>query len=158
MGKEIERKFLVLSDKYRLLGHAEQYIQGYLSLAPERIVRIRMEGEMGVITIKGMSEGIVRSEYEYLIPANEALEILETLCHQPLIRKLRYKVQISSHTWEVDEFQEENEGLVVAEIELDDANETFEVPDWIGKEVTSEKRYTNSNLVVKPYSTWQDHN
>lgn len=157
MGKEIEKKFLVNSDKYRLEGEAMQYIQGYLSLVPERIVRIRMEGERGVITIKGMAEGISRAEYEYLIPAEEAREILETLCHQPLIRKFRYKVPYGSHIWEVDEFQEENEGLVVAEIELSEPDEPFEKPDWIGKEVTSEKRYTNSNLVINPYSKWQDH-
>jgi len=157
MGKEIERKFLLLSDKYRMQGESLQYIQGYLNLDHERIVRVRMEGEKGVITIKGMSEGIARAEYEYLIPAEEALEILEKLCHKPLIRKLRYKIPCGAHTWEVDEFQADNAGLVVAEIELKEEGEFFEKPDWVGEEVTYQKKYTNSNLVVNPYNTWPDH-
>ncbi|MEI6575443.1 MAG: CYTH domain-containing protein [Bacteroidota bacterium] len=154
MGKEIERKFLLVSNAYRTEGIAEHYLQGYLCLDAGRIVRIRKIGEKGIVTIKGMTEGISRAEYEYLIPADEALEMLETLCLKPLIEKIRYRVPFGNHVWEVDEFIGVNKGLVVAEIELSEADEHFEIPDWVGEEVSNDKRYSNSNLVKNPYSQW----
>lgn len=154
MGVEIERKFLVASDAWRQLGTPTLLRQGYLSTDPSKTVRVRIEGEGGVITIKSKSEGAARGEWEYPIPLADAAELLDRLCERPLVEKYRRRIDYAGFTWEVDEFLGENAGLVVAEIELPSEDAAFERPDWIGQEVTSDKRYYNSNLIRHPYSTW----
>lgn len=154
MGVEIERKFLVTSDAWKQLGTPTLLRQGYLSTDPSRTVRVRIDGEEGVITIKSKSEGAARGEWEYPIPLADATELLDRLCERPLVEKVRRRIDYAGFTWEVDEFLGENAGLVVAEIELPSEDAAFERPDWIGEEVTSDKRYYNSNLIRHPYSTW----
>jgi adenylate cyclase len=156
MGKEIEKKFLITNDNWRGLGTAEVYCQGYLNSERTVTVRVRTIGERGILTIKGPPVDGVKLEYEYDIPFGEATEMLEELCQKPLIRKTRYKVPYRGFTWEVDEFAGENEGLVFAEIELEEVAQNFEKPDWIGREVTGDSRYYNASLVRNPYSVWKD--
>jgi adenylate cyclase len=156
MGIEIERKFLLNGDGWRGLGQPTLMRQGYLVADPVRTVRVRIEGERAVITIKGKSTGASRGEWEYEIPVPDAAELLEGLCEQPLVEKVRHRIEYARHTWEVDEFKGENAGLVVAEIELGSEDEAFEKPEWIGQEVTGEKRYYNSSLIRLPYSKWND--
>ena len=156
MGLEIERKFLVVGEAWRALGTPTLLRQGYLSLDPERTVRVRIEGGSATLTIKGKNRGATRGEWEYPIPVPEAAELLDTLCHQPLVEKVRHRVNVGRHTWEVDEFLGANTGLVVAEIELASEGEGFDQPEWIGLEVTDDKRYFNSNLIRHPYSAWKD--
>ena len=156
MGVEIERKFLVTGEAWRSLGIPSLMRQGYLSLDPERTVRVRIEGDQAFLTIKGKSQGATRGEWEYPIPVAEAAELLDTLCQQPLVEKIRHRIPGGPHTWEVDEFLGANAGLVVAEIELGSENETFEKPEWLGPEVTDDSRYFNSNLIRHPYSAWKD--
>ena len=147
MATEIERKFLIQnSDWKKEISNSIGISQGYLSLDKERTVRVRIKGEKGILTIKGTTENISRKEFEYEIPKEEAEELLE-LCHQPLIEKIRNEVIHEGMTWEIDEFTGENEGLIVAEIELESESQIFEIPDWIGKEVSNDIRYYNSNLV-----------
>ncbi|MFC5548336.1 CYTH domain-containing protein [Massilia aerilata] len=156
MGIEIERKFLLKNDGWRGLGQPTLMRQGYLAADPVRTVRVRIEGERAVLTIKGKSTGASRGEWEYEIPVADAAELLDGLCEQPLVEKTRHRIEHAGHTWEVDEFKGENAGLVVAEIELGSEDEAFEKPDWIGREVTGEKRYYNSSLIRLPYSKWND--
>ena len=156
MGVEIERKFLVTGDAWRALGEATLLRQGYLSLDPERTVRVRIEGEAATLTIKGKNRGATRGEWEYPIPVQEAAELLDTLCQRPLVEKIRHRIAAGPHTWEVDEFLGANAGLVVAEIELASEEEAFAKPGWIGPEVTHDHRYFNSNLIRHPYSAWKD--
>lgn len=156
MGVEIERKFLVEGEAWRTLGQATLLRQGYLSLDPARTVRVRIDGEQAFITIKGKSVGASRGEWEYPIPVLEAAELLDGLCQQPLVEKVRHRIASGPHTWEVDEFLGANAGLVVAEIELGSEDEAFEKPDWIGREVTGDARYFNSRLIFHPYSQWKD--
>lgn len=156
MGVEIERKFLVDGDAWRTLGEATLLRQGYLSADPARTVRVRIDGERAFLTIKGKSVGAARGEWEYPIPVEEAAELLDGLCLQPLVEKVRRRIAVGPHTWEVDEFLGANAGLVVAEIELASEDEAFDKPDWIGREVTGEARYFNSNLIRHPYSQWKD--
>lgn len=155
MPQEIERKFLVKEGYKQFAFTHTRITQGYLSAVPERIVRIRINGERGFITIKGVSNlsGMSRYEWEKEIPANEARELL-ALCEPGIIDKTRYLVQVGKFTFEVDEFYGENEGLVMAEIELSSEEELFEIPLWLGKEVTSDKRYYNSKLAKNPFSSW----
>lgn len=153
MGVEIERKFLLRGDGWRSLGQPVLLRQGYLSSHKERVVRVRIEGERGVMTIKGRNVGAVRGEWEYEIPLADAVELLQ-LCEQPLIEKYRSRVEYAGHVWEVDEFLGVNAGLVVAEIELGSETEQFELPEWVGEEVTSDVRYLNSSLIKHPYSAW----
>lgn len=154
MGQEIERKFLVVGDRWRAQATGVRYRQGFLSTEPERTVRVRVAGAVGSITIKGLSVRARRTEFEYPIPAEDAEQILNTLCMRPLIEKVRYTITVGAHAWEVDVFEAENEGLIVAEIELGAEDEDFEMPEWIGAEVTDDPRYFNSNLVAKPYRAW----
>ena len=154
MAQEIERKFLVLGEEYRALGPCEHYRQGYLRRAGPATVRVRIAGEKAYLTIKGPTEGLSRSEFEYPIPLDDARELLDTLCDRPQIEKRRYLVRHKDHTWEVDEFLGENAGLVVAEIELEREDEPFEAPAWVGEEVTQDPRYRNAALSVKPYKSW----
>lgn len=155
MGKEIERKFLVTSAAYRDLARGVRYRQGYLSSAAERTVRVRTIDEKGFLTIKGITVGASRAEYEYEIPAAEADEMLANLCEKPLIEKDRYKVPFGGLLWEIDEFFGDNEGLVVAECELSSDDQKIEKPGWIGDEVTGDPRYYNANLARNPYRAWR---
>lgn len=155
MGVEIERKFLPLDNSWKRLADGTAYRQGYLCADKERTVRVRTAGDQGFITVKGASVGLARLEYEYKIPVGDADTLLDKLCRKPLIEKHRYKIDYRGFTWEVDEFSGENEGLVVAEIELESETQAFEKPDWIGQEVTGDPRYFNANLIHCPYSKWK---
>ena len=154
MGVEIERKFLLIGDAWRTLGAPVLLRQGYLSSDPERTVRVRTEGDTGTMTIKGRSVGATRGEWEYEIPLADANELLDRLCEKPLVEKYRRRIDFAGHLWEVDEFIGVNQGLVVAEIELASEDEAFDKPDWIGAEVTGERRYFNSSLIRQPYCSW----
>ena len=154
MGEEIERKFLVSGELWRETAEGTRYRQGFLSTEPERTVRVRVAGRRGSITVKGKNIGARRAEFEYEIPVADAERMLDTLCKRPLIEKVRYTLAIGPHTWEIDVFEGDNAGLVVAEIELSCEDEAFEKPDWVGNEVTDDPRYFNSNLVANPYRTW----
>ncbi len=153
MGKEIERKFLVTGEAWRM-GDCSDYRQGYLSIDRKRTMRIRIAGDVARLTVKGITEGATRAEYEYPVPVADAQAMLETLCLRPLIEKRRYRIQHGGLTWEIDKFLGENAGLIVAEIELEHAEQSFDKPAWIGEEVTSDPRFYNANLVNRPYKTW----
>jgi CYTH domain-containing protein len=155
MGTEIERKFLVQNDNWRALGQGKLYRQGYLTTNPDCTVRVRIAGDQGYLTIKGATTGISRAEYEYGIPLEDAAQLLDTLCQPPLIEKTRYRIPAAKGlVWEVDEFAGENQGLIIAEIELPNAEQSVELPDWIGPEVSNDPRYFNSNLSKHPFSRW----
>lgn len=154
MGREIERKFLVQNKSYKLLSKGILYKQGYLCSEPVHVVRVRTIDDKGFITVKGKTVGATRMEYEYEIPFDDAAEMLKNLCEEPLIEKIRYKYEFMGFTWEIDEFLGENEGLVVAEVELQNEGAKFLKPGWIGEEVTFDPRYYNSNLIKKPYMKW----
>ncbi len=154
MAKEIERKFLVEGESWRALADGVAYRQGYLSTVKERTVRVRTIGDDGYLTIKGITVGATRSEFEYPIPAADANEMLDELCEKPIIEKNRYKIPQGDITWEVDEFFGVNDGLIVAEVELQSEDQSFDKPDWVGDEVTGDPRYYNANLIAKPFTTW----
>ena len=154
MGVEIERKFLVAGDGWLKEGQPVLLRQGYLSSHPERVVRVRIEGDRAVMTIKSKSVGVSRGEWEYPLPLGDAAEFLDRLCEQPIIEKYRRRIPHAGFVWEVDEFLGVNAGLVVAEIELHSEDTVFDKPDWVGEEVTHDKRYLNSNLIAHPYSSW----
>lgn len=154
MGVEIERKFLVIDGRWRALGVGVSLRQGYLSSHPERVVRVRIEGDLAMLTIKGRSVGASRGEWEYPIPLADAEQFLASLCEQPLIEKKRYRIQHEGMLWEVDEFFGANAGLVVAEIELEAEDQPFSRPDWLGAEVTDDARYFNANLISHPFTEW----
>jgi adenylate cyclase len=156
MATETERKFLVKSDNWRNLAPGILYRQGYIASSEARTVRIRVAGDLGYITIKGVSVGISRSEFEYAIPVEDAMEMLDTLCDRPLIEKYRHKIAIGPLVWEVDEFLGENQGLIMAEVELSDAQQEITLPEWIGTEVSGDPRYFNANLAKHPFSKWKD--
>lgn len=156
MGREIEKKFLIADNSWQGLVAGIPYRQGYLNSEKGRTVRIRTVNERGILTIKGPDENGARLEYEYDIPIGEAREMLDRLCHKPLIEKIRYRIPYAGFHWEVDEFKGENDGLVFAEIELDFVGQQFEKPAWIGREVTGDARYYNANLVHNPYSQWRE--
>jgi adenylate cyclase len=155
MALEIERKFLVKKGD-RPSAKGTKYRQGYLNSFRERTVRVRTIGDKGYLTVKGISRGSVRLEYEYEIPVSEAAVMLDDLCEKPLIEKKRYKIEYRGLTWEVDEFFGANEGLVVAEVELEREDQEFVKPDWVGEEVTGDPKYYNANLVHYPYEKWRD--
>lgn len=154
MGKEIERKFLVIGDDWRSLGRGSAYCQGYLASEPRRTVRVRVADEKGYLTIKGATQGISRAEFEYEIPIEDAQHLLEHFCDRPFIQKTRYKIPYGGLLWEVDEFAAENQGLILAEVELQDSAQAIDRPVWIGAEVSHDPRYYNSNLVKHPFSQW----
>ena len=153
MGTEIERKFLVTSDRWRHGATGTPFVQGYLSTVPERTVRVRRMGDAGTLTIKGKAAGIARCEFEYPLPLGDTLALLE-LCERPLISKIRHRVTHEGTLWEVDVFGGENAGLVVAEVELTHPEEQVALPDWVGDEVTHDPRYLNANLVKRPFTSW----
>ena len=155
MGIEIERKFLLSADTWKELAQGTYYRQGYLNSQKERTVRVRTIGDTGFLTIKGISVGATRMEYEYEIPVEDARVLLSELCEKPLIEKKRYKIEFAGFIWEVDEFFGENEGLIVAEIELESEDQQFEKPEWVGKEVSGDPRYFNSSLIKNPFSSWE---
>lgn len=154
MNQEIERKFLVNGDRWRDLATGIHYRQGYLQRTKEKTVRVRIAGEKAFLTIKGQTIGIGRLEFEYPIPVADAVEMLEKLGDRPQIEKKRYRIPVENFVWEVDEFFGENQGLIMAEIELQSEDQAFLKPDWIGVEVTHASRYYNANLVSYPYSQW----
>lgn len=154
--QEIERKFLVKNDAYKVQATShKRIIQGYLSAHPQRTVRVRVMGEKGFLTIKGKSNktGTTRFEWEKEIPLFEAQSLL-SLCEEPIIDKIRYQVPVANHVFEVDVFAANNAGLVIAEVELAHELENYTSPDWLGKEVTGELKYYNSKLSQKPYKEW----
>ena len=154
MGTEIERKYLLNGDAWRSLAKGTKYRQGYLNSRMERIVRVRTIDDKGYLTIKGITTGATRVEYEYDIPEADARAMLDDLCEKPLIEKNRYKIDFGGLTWEVDEFFGDNRGLIVAEVELESEDQCFEKPAWIGEEVTGDSKYFNSNLIINPYIKW----
>ncbi len=156
MGKEIERKFLVIKEKWQPDSEGKQYRQGYLSTAKERVVRVRVADGKGFLTIKGKTEGFSRAEFEYEIPLKDAEVLLNTLCERPLIEKLRYQMEYEGTLWEVDVFLGENQGLVVAEVELKSETQSFVLPQWIGEEVSLDPRYYNVNLLKRPFTKWSN--
>lgn len=156
MPLEIERKYLIKSDDWKNYTNKKIIIkQGYLSSNPDSTVRIRLTNKKAFITIKSKTTGITRSEYEYGIPISDARELLN-LCTKPLIQKTRYIVVQNKSRWEVDIFEGVNEGLEIAEIELENADELIIKPDWLGEEVSDDSRYFNSSLAVHPYKDWKD--
>lgn len=152
MAIEIERKFLVIDDSWRS-APAVYFCQGYLNRTKERTVRVRVAGGLGYLTIKGVSQGASRAEFEYEIPVADARQLLE-LCDGPVIEKYRRNIAVAGMTWEVDEFLGANQGLVVAEIELESEDQAFVRPTWVGQEVTGDRRYYNSALTLHPYTQW----
>ncbi len=155
MGVEIERKFLVLDDSWRETAPAGiRYRQGYLGTDPDRSVRVRVSGDRAWLGIKSATVALTRREYEYEIPASDAHAILEELCRKPLIEKTRFVVEHHGHAWEVDVFEGDNVGLIVAEIELKAEDEAFALPAWAGEEVSGDVRYYNQRLSEHPYSRW----
>ncbi len=155
---EIERKFLVTSDSYKTMAFAHHEIaQGYLNSTPERTVRVRIKGNKGYLTIKGKGNesGMSRFEWEKEIELSEAKSLLE-LCEIGVISKTRYEIKIGNHIFEVDEFYGENEGLIIAEIELQSEIDSFEKPTWLGAEVTNDERYYNSFLSKNPFKNWRE--
>lgn len=154
MGKEIERKFIVKGDSWRDLAKGTTYRQGYLNSAKERTVRIRSIDDKAFLTIKGLTVGATRLEFEYEIPLSDCNVMLDAVAEKPFIEKKRYKVPYEGLTWEVDEFFGDNAGLIVAEVELESEGQAFRKPDWAGAEVTSDPRYFNSNLIKHPYTQW----
>ena len=156
MAQEIEKKFLVAGEFKESAKKATRITQGYLSSVPERTVRVRVKGDKGYITVKGIGNdsGASRFEWEKEIPVEDVRDLLK-ICEPGVIDKTRYLVDCDGHTFEVDEFYGDNEGLVVAEVELSDENEAFTRPSWLGEEVTGDKKYYNSMLMKIPYKNWK---
>jgi adenylate cyclase len=157
MGVEIERKFLIredIDDRWLMKFEGIPYLQGYLSRARGRTVRVRIAGHKAFITIKGEVQGISRPEFEYAIPLEDAHAMLP-LCDGPLVEKTRHLIPHEGHVWEVDVFHGDNEGLTIAEIELKNEEQEVPMPEWVGKEVTGDRRYYNSSLAVHPFRAWQ---
>ena len=155
MALEIERKFLVINDKWRDYVLSESVLkQGYIANQENATVRIRVANGKAHLNIKSATTGITRAEYEYEIPVSDAEKMLQEIAQQPFIDKTRYKVRCGAHIWDLDLFAGENSGLVMAEIELTSEDESFELPEWAGAEVSGDPRYYNSCLVKKPFSTW----
>ena len=155
MGREIERKFLVDPGAWHPdPARGTRFRQGYLSVEPARVVRVRRAGPSGALTVKGLTTGVERAEFEYAIPPEDADAMLDVLCMRPLLEKTRYREPFGGRTWEIDVFEGENAGLVVAEVELSSSTDTLELPPWAGKEVSADPRYFNSNLTQHPYTRW----
>ncbi len=154
MGTEIEKKFLVVGSDWRG-ANGTRICQGYLNRDKDRTVRVRIAGEQAYLTVKGATKGNTRAEFEYEIPLADAEQLL-ALCDGPTIEKIRHNVVHGDHLWEVDEFLGQNSGLVVAEIELAAENDAFSKPPWVGREVSDDSRYFNSQLATNPYCNWRD--
>lgn len=156
MAKEIERKFLINKNELGSLDNGISIRQGYVSTADHTVVRVRVAGSQAYLTLKGKSVGVTRSEFEYEIPIDEAEQIITELCSGPLVEKTRYLIDHCGHTWEIDVFHGDNDGLVVAEIELRYEEERFEMPSWVTSDVSSDARYYNSSLLDNPFKTWKE--
>lgn len=154
MGQEIERKFLVIDDTWRSAARGMLYRQGYIPTTDARTVRIRTVGNQGYLTLKGPVANLSRLEFEYAIPLADAQTMLDTLCDPPFIEKYRYRLPLGEVTWEVDEFLGANQGLIVAEVELTSPDQPLHLPNWVGQEVTGDKRYYNSSLARHPFKKW----
>ncbi|MBF0158003.1 MAG: CYTH domain-containing protein [Magnetococcales bacterium] len=158
MKYEIERRFLMQNDNWRHLGVAgELFRQGFLSTVRERVVRVRVVGERATLTIKGIAQqqSFTRAEFEYTIPLDDGNYLLEQLCETPLIEKRRYTIPIGALVWEIDEFFGDNQGLILAEVELQqEQQEIGSLPDWVGREITYDARYSNASLVHHPWGRW----
>jgi adenylate cyclase len=154
VGKEIERKYLVDVALWKPRGEGVHFTQGYLSADEARLVRVRIEGSVAKLTIKGALRGVTRAEFEYSIPIDDAAVLLADLCEKPLIEKRRHKETQGGKTWEIDVFLGENQGLVVAEVELASEDETVAIPNWAVHEVSGDARYYNANLLKMPYTKW----
>lgn len=154
MAKETERKFLVISDDYKKHTDPVLILQGFLNTDKNRTVRVRIKKDKAFLTIKTVNIGITRNEYEYEIPLEDAQELIDRVCIKPAIKKYRFEIMFKGFLWEVDEFLDDNHGLVLAEVELQSANQRFKKPAWIGREVSHDPRYYNANLVKQPFSTW----
>lgn len=155
MAREIERKFLVENDSWKIGRQGLLCRQGYLVTAEDITVRVRVLGDEGYLTIKGRTEGISRDEFEYRIPVQDAEAMLDGMSRGGTVEKIRYHVEVNDFIWDVDEFLGENKGLVLAEVELEDEDQQPEFPDWLGQEVTGEVRYYNAYLAGNPFSTWK---
>lgn len=156
MASEIERKFLVCADAWRSLATPVLFRQGYLSLDKDRTVRVRIAGERAWLTVKGLTKGISRNEFEYEIPLADASQMLDEMAVGGVSAKFRYTFKYDLNTWEIDEFLEDNLGLIVAEIELEYQDQIIQLPPWIGEEVSGDSRYFNSNLIRNPYKNWKN--
>lgn len=155
MGQEIERKFLLKNDSWKVeADNGIEIKQGYLSSVIERTVRVRIIGERGMLTVKGKTEKLTREEFEYEIPLKDAISLLE-LCERPIIEKKRYFIKRVNLTWEIDVFEGENKGLKVAEVELDSETQDYDLPVWLGKEVSYESKYYNAALITNPFKNWE---
>ena len=154
MADEIEKKFLLAYWPEALMTAGKKIAQGYMPAGSDKVIRIRLYGDDAFITIKSRTVNGARKEYEYPIPVNDAMEMLALFCIKPFVQKTRFCIDHGGFTWEVDRFEGENTGLIVAEIELDRIDQPFEKPDWIGEEVTGDPRFFNSNLVTHPYQSW----
>ena len=154
MASEIERKFLVTGDSWNDGSPGIRIAQGYLSLDPDRCVRVRLAGDEAWLTIKGRTEGITRAEFEYPIPPKDARDLLE-MCLPSIIDKTRHRIPFAGHLWEVDVFHGSNDGLVLAEVELTDESAAPELPPWVGAEVSADARYYNASLATRPFGAWQ---
>ena len=156
MAKEIERKYRIKDNTWKSEIHSSHTIkQGYLNLEPTRTVRVRIMGPKAFLTIKGKNIKTTRLEFEYEIPIDDALQLLQ-LCEKPLLEKTRHEIHINKLIWEIDEFEGDNQGLIIAEVELQDENQEIELPSWIEKEVSHESRYYNSSLIKNPYKNWKE--
>ena len=153
MGAEIERKFLVAST-WKPTDAGTYFKQGYLSSVKERVVRVRIAGSKAKLTVKGITTGVSRAEFEYEIPVDDAAYMLDQLCEQPLIEKRRHLETVGGKQFEIDVFLGANQGLVIAELELSSEDEAFEKPPWLGAEVSGDERYYNNNLIARPFTTW----
>ena len=151
---EIERKFLISEKKWKPSGEGEKIIQGYLSVDPDRVVRVRVSDEKSFLTIKGKTVGIKRTELEYEIAKDEG-ELLIKMCLNYPIEKTRYKEKTGELIWEIDVFEGLNQGLIMAEVELDNENQEIQIPEWVEREVSGEKRFYNSYISSNPFSTWE---
>ncbi len=157
MAIEIEHKFLLATDDWRKhVSHSVKYRQGYLSSQATSSIRVRISDDHAWLNIKTATIGTHRHEYEYEIPMIDANEILNNICRKPLIEKTRHFVTDDGHLWEIDEFEGDNQGLIVAEIELDETGQSFSKPPWLGEEVTGDLRYYNNNLAIHSYSEWRE--
>jgi adenylate cyclase len=154
MALEIERKFLIDINKLEKLENGYAIKQAYIQTKDNTTVRVRLKGDEAFLTIKGESVGATRAEYEYSIPVVDANEMLDKLCAKPIVDKTRYLVKHKKNIWEIDIFHKDNDGLIVAEVELESEDELVELPEWIVKEVTGQAKYYNSNLLEYPYSQW----
>lgn len=154
MGVEIERKFLVVNEDWKLQGPCTFLRQGYICAEPGRVVRVRIDDDLAMLTIKGKTSGIARGEWEYPIPVTDAEVLLNQICQHPLIEKKRYRIPHDGLLWEVDEFFGDNAGLVVAEVELTSETQAFSRPGWLGEEVSHDRRYANAYLFQHPFCSW----